>query len=531
MSDADDFLAAMRAARDEALVAPASVPDTGSPEPAADDPIPPPAAAAAVPSVDEPAAPPGAAVGHLSEAEMQAVATHRAQARLAAMSADEYAQRINEIQRARMSAEEAEAARLADEYAIAHREWEAIGADLRDRYPIVSAVWESGQAAIWELCQSAGLQSRETIQRTNPDGSTTRVISERCPVLVRMDETRDGIELVFEPLAGQSLAAWRTAVGPMRAALGLPTLTVDQVGPHMVVRTLDVVRQLPAALPRPELPAFDWAGARSVLGETADGEPAVIDWANNAGLVVGGVPGSGKTASLLPVFAAMTGHAELHVFDGKASYDWEPLRPICRTFDASGDLTAPLPLLDRLADLRELRARMLYEQTGIANFWSVPTTHREALGLYPVIVVLDEAQTWLDPSGLDPAEREIVTQIRRTIRTAVQKGRSSGLLLVVTSQKPTADAIPTNVRDNCDLRMSFRVKTRAAAEAVLGDMPVGSPRPTEIPRSSPGRCVLDTAAGHQEVQAYYVQPAALTTALAGQQPVPDQWAVANTRAE
>ncbi|MEB3052116.1 hypothetical protein KV112_20605 [Mycolicibacter sp. MYC123] len=528
MSEPDDFLAALRAARDEALAAPPPVPATGPTE-SADDPAPPPPPPAVTRAED--AAPPVAAAGPLSAAERQAVATRRAHARLAAMSPEEYAQRIREIQLSRMSPEEAEAARQADEYAIAHREWEAIGADLRDRYPVVGEVWASGQAGIWELCESAGLLSTEAVPRTNADGSTTKVLRERCPTLVGIDETRDGIELAFEPLPGQSLAKWRTAVGAMRAALGLPTLTVDQVGPHMVVRTLDVVRQLPAALPRPEVLAFDWVAARSVLGETADGALACIDWANNAGMVCGGVPGSGKTASLLPVFAGMAGHAEVHLFDGKASYDWEPLRPICRTFDASGDLTAPLPLLNRLAELRELRARMLYEQTGIANFWSVPATHREALGLYPVIVVLDEAQTWLDPTGLDPEEREVVTQIRRTVRTAVQKGRSSGLLLVVTSQKPTADAIPTNIRDNCDLRIAFRVKTRPAAEAVLGDMPERSPRPTEIPRSAPGRCVLDTAAGHQQVQAYYVEPTVITVALAGHQPVPDQWAIANARAE
>jgi len=51
----------------------------------------------------------------------------------------------------------------------------------------------------------------------------------------------------------------------------------------------------------------------------------------------------------------------------------------------------------------------------------------------------------------------------------VRKGRSVLFLTIWITQKQTSDAIPTAIRDNCRLGLSFAVKTKDAAVAALGE--------------------------------------------------------------
>jgi S-DNA-T family DNA segregation ATPase FtsK/SpoIIIE len=50
-----------------------------------------------------------------------------------------------------------------------------------------------------------------------------------------------------------------------------------------------------------------------------------------------------------------------------------------------------------------------------------------------------------------------------------KEGRSRGFLTVFVTQKQTADAIPTAIRDVCQLGLSFGVRTMDGAVAALGD--------------------------------------------------------------
>ncbi|TCN53547.1 hypothetical protein EV641_106193 [Rhodococcus sp. SMB37] len=477
---------------------------------------------------------PGSTAHTLARARVQA------HSRLAAMSPQERQHAAREAVLRRMSPADAAAVRAADiaaeaaakakaETEAAVTEWRTIAADLTQQYPLVRSILTRGHRPVTELLRTAGLGVKTTSTRKNRDGSTTKVVSEQLPTLAAIAEVTDGIELEFTPLPGQSIATWQSALGVLGVELGLTTLTVEQRGRRVVVATHDATApEMPTALVKGRPVSYDAVTGRSYLGQTEAGAAAWITWSGNSGVVVGGTPGSGKTASMLPVFAGMAGRAELHIFDGKASFDLEPLRPIARTFDRSGDIDGPLAdALERVDQLRVTRAEAIYKRTGISNFWDVPLEKREELEIYPVVVVIDECQTWLDISGMDKEERTISSSIAKGVRQIVQKGRASGIVVVLTTQKPTSESIPTVIRDNAGERIAFRVLTRAAGTAVLGEQPEGAPRPTEIPKSTKGRCITATEDGGMELaQAIYVAPRDVTAALADGKPVPDQLAVA-----
>ncbi len=51
----------------------------------------------------------------------------------------------------------------------------------------------------------------------------------------------------------------------------------------------------------------------------------------------------------------------------------------------------------------------------------------------------------------------------------MRKGRTVGIQTMLLTQKPTGEAIPTKIRDNCQIAMSFAQRSKEAAVAALGD--------------------------------------------------------------
>lgn len=383
------------------------------------------------------------------------------------------------------------------------------------------------------LLESAGITTSSTTVEsvTGTYGVVERKITTTVvPSLTDVRVTRTGLRLTFGHQPGRSARDWNSRIDGLRAGLKAAGLDADGLrisdsdGGTVTIHMNDVD---PFSGQIPESGMFDAERGRSLLGITEGGGEAWITWAGSSGLVVGGVPGSGKTASLLPVFGGMAGKAELHVFDGKAGFDLHPLRHIALTYDRSGDIAAPLETLRKLDQLRTARAEALYEVLHANNFWNLTSGQRDQLGVKPVFAVLDECQTWLDTSGMDKEERACADEVRKLVRTLIQKGRSAGIIVVLTTQKPDATSIPTVIRDNAALKICFRVSTPEQAVTVLGRQSPNAPDPTEILMANKGRGVMETE-GHGIVlfQAGYKEPSDLDTELSQHQPVEDQSRVA-----
>ncbi|NMD94991.1 hypothetical protein HF877_06180 [Rhodococcus sp. BL-253-APC-6A1W] len=476
-----------------------------------------------------------------SAAHVHARARAQAHARLAAMSSEERRRAAREAVIRRMSPKDAAAARAADTAAedetkekaaaaAAVTEWRTVAADLTQRYPLVRSIIARGHRPVIELLRTAGLGKKSAITRKNSDGSTTKVVSEELPTLAVIGEVEDGIELEFDPLPGQSVATWQTALGVLGVELGCPSLTVMQRGQRIVIATNDAPVPLPpASLIRPMPVPYDPIRGRSYLGQNGRGDDIWITWREKAGAVVGGTPGSGKTGSLLPLLAGLAGQAEVHIFDGKGEHDYDPVAGICRTFDISGEVDGPCAdALARIEELRRARSAAIYAATGGQNFWSIPPDVREKLNLYPVFIVMDECQTWLDKkelSGKD--ELAIGADVERLLRRFVKKGRSAGMMTILATQKPEVESLPGAIRDMCTIKVCYQTTTDAQAKTVLAALPPAGPlRPTEIADGEFGRCVVKSGKSFDLVQSVFVDPKDITAALSGMNPVPDQMTVA-----
>lgn len=409
---------------------------------------------------------------------------------------------------------------VADEWDDFARNYGSLLAKLRD-----DDWWAS-------LCLAAGVAQCRTAPETLNGRFGTyerKVTLNVIPTFAGVDIGGTGLVLKIAHQTGDSGKTWVSKVDPVRAALkasGAPAsgLTINENSTGDVI--LNFNDRDPFAGMIPESGHFDTDRMRSLLGVTASGEEAWVTWSGSSGMVIGGVPGSGKTASFLPIFGGMAGKASLFVFDGKSGFDLHPLRHIAQTYDRSGDIGAPLDTLRKLETLRAQRAEGMYKTLGANNFWNIPSRDRDRFQLTPVFVILDECQTWLDQSGMDKDEKTVSDEIRKLVRTLIQKGRSAGIVVVLTTQKPDSVSVPTVIRDNASLKVCFRVSTPEQAVTVLGRQAPGAPDPTEIRMDTKGRGVMETEGrGIVLFQAGYVSADELEQTLQRAPTAPDPFDV------
>jgi len=190
-------------------------------------------------------------------------------------------------------------------------------------------------------------------------------------------------------------------------------------------------------------PTYDAVKGVLTLGvDTETGEPGTIKIKETSGFVVGALPGRGKTILLEQMEKALKGKARVTMFDGKVQTG-EDMRPE----------------LERIQQVMQKRLK-----AGM-RFWT--EEHNEKLQ----VVVLDECQVLFEPEGSSKEEKAAAEARKRLVTDLVRRGRSAGVLVVLASQRLTADAIPTAIRDICGVRASGGVTRGEDAELVLGRRP------------------------------------------------------------
>lgn len=306
-----------------------------------------------------------------------------------------------------------------------------------------------------------------------------------------------GLSLTVQAISGQSPEEIKNRIPNLASALAVP-LIFRSIG----ARTVEVIAKLREPLDEvikiDVFPDLNVSTMSVDFGVREDGRPAVWTCANQGGGVVGGVPGSGKTvwSSLLVGALLMSSSADVHIIDGKGGADWFWARSRAASYSReTEDLAAVADQIVGIdSQMKERLASITEDQES--NFWSRKPSPDEPF----VILVIDECQTYLDGAGLSKEDKAEVARMTAAIANLTKKGRSAGFFIMLMTQKPTAESIPTKIRDNCGPRICFQVTTRAAEESVLGVMAdnVDDPaRAALIPLDRIGGAVMADEAGRR----------------------------------
>lgn len=282
-----------------------------------------------------------------------------------------------------------------------------------------------------------------------------------------------GVLVRCRTLPGIGAAEWEERTQKLADAWRATRVTVSQPQPGRI--TVRAVRRDPLTEPttweptgvEPDAEAFkSWD-----VGRDEWAEPARIRISDVPGMVLSGLPGSGKTSLLggqLLSRYAPSRRVAFAIFDGKGGGDYDPWQARAALL-VEDDLEEANAGLRRLVELRTTRQACIADAKGSRNFWTEGPTEA-----WPwVVVVIDEAHTFLEEiRGSDQeskARAALTAENRRLVQDLVKKGRSAGFFTILASQKVTGDAVPTSIRDVCPLLASFAQTTAAAAVAALGE--------------------------------------------------------------
>jgi hypothetical protein len=172
-------------------------------------------------------------------------------------------------------------------------------------------------------------------------------------------------------------------------------------------------------------------------------------------LLIGGEPGSGKSVMLnvLIAYLAECRGVQLYLFDAKF-VELRIWSQVAAGF-VGPNIDDAIAQLQRLRSMMEERYRFLDQQRAR----KLERHH----GLELVFVIIDEL-----PFYVANPERSKAREFSDLLGDLIARGRAAGIIFVAAAQKPSADTLPSFIRDLINLRLAFRCSTKEASDTILG---------------------------------------------------------------
>lgn len=188
-------------------------------------------------------------------------------------------------------------------------------------------------------------------------------------------------------------------------------------------------------------------------------------------VLIGSLPGAGKTnvTRVLGIGAALDVTVELHVWEFSGKGDLGSLEKVAHRYGSglSNEVFAAC-----IADLEEIKANMEVRAAELSRLGkespeSCPDgktsrylANKAALGLHPMVVILDEVHNLYQHEIYGADARRLVAHI-------IRLGRGFGVILIQATQRPDKDSLPTLIRAIAGIRICLRVTDYDTADMIL----------------------------------------------------------------
>jgi hypothetical protein len=312
------------------------------------------------------------------------------------------------------------------------------------RDPLAAALFRAHLRRRWALaCRHANLATR----------------NDRVPCITRCTLTRAGEQLRVRVPAGGQVPDLEAEAERIAAFLGVREVRVTREPDNARHARVVVLRRDPLADPTPVPWPLATAGELSLwrpipVGLDEDGSEVTITLPER-NLLLGGEPGAGKSniLQLLVAVGALDPSVKLTLLDPKlvelAAWQASTTRLVGPNVDEAIDVLKGLvaEVDDRYLTLLANRARKVTEGDGL-----------------PLHVVAVEELAYYT-NGPD---RKAAQAFSTLLRDFVARGRAAGMVTVATTQKPSADVVPTFLRDLFGFRWALRCSTPDASDTILG---------------------------------------------------------------
>jgi DNA segregation ATPase FtsK/SpoIIIE, S-DNA-T family len=279
-----------------------------------------------------------------------------------------------------------------------------------------------------------------------------------------------GVTATVAAIAGASLTDYQKAATYLADTWSCVSVRAEQQGPGRI-RLRGLHRDPLLAPARVDLSGMAPESLESWwLGWAEDSAPVSVRLAEVSGVVVAGLAGFGKTMLVGHLLGqlAPSPAVQFVLVDGKGGPDYDRLVPRA-WLSAKDDLGEVREVLRQVHRLMADRQRTIAQVLGVTDAWHLGPSASWPL----VLVMIDEAHSFFhERKGTAPevkAHNAVVAELTRLVEELVRKGRNVAIQVMLLTQRATGDAIPTRIRDNCQVAVCFATRTLDGAVAALGE--------------------------------------------------------------
>ncbi|WP_286170425.1 FtsK/SpoIIIE domain-containing protein [Geobacillus sp. AYS3] len=199
--------------------------------------------------------------------------------------------------------------------------------------------------------------------------------------------------------------------------------------------------------------------------------------------VAGGTTRFGKTVFLKMVMTYLIEHhpddVEFLIIDLKGGLEFERYRELKQVVDVASD---PIEAFECLTSIKVLLEQKMaeFKQNGWSNVVNTPIQKR-------TFIIVDEAAQLVPEKFMEKHMRDLLSYCQSILSEIARIGGALGFRLVFCTQYPTADTLPRQIKQNADLKISFRLPTGYASAVVIDEHGA-----EELPSDIPGRAIIKT---------------------------------------
>jgi len=283
------------------------------------------------------------------------------------------------------------------------------------------------------------------------------------PVLISKRKEKNGYILDFYS-DGLPLVEYEKRSADIETALDIKIVSVEfgKDMRHVVLKTIPGSNEKQGMIRWVDKYLSD-KGFELVLGESYFGTES-IDIAVTPHILVAGGSGSGKSKLLkLILLESIKKGAKVYLADFKGGVDYpQAWHRRCSVITEVKQLEKQL---DEILSTMEERRNLLVEAKtpNIGEY-----NEKTGSGLPRIIVACDEIAEVLDKTGLGKDEKALVERIESKLTTIARLGRAFGIHLVLATQRPDADILKGQIKNNIGYRVCGRAD-KVLSQIILGN--------------------------------------------------------------
>ncbi|ODA18248.1 cell division protein FtsK [Geobacillus thermoleovorans] len=198
---------------------------------------------------------------------------------------------------------------------------------------------------------------------------------------------------------------------------------------------------------------------------------------------IAGTTRFGKTVMLKNIMTYLIEHhsddVSFIILDMKGGLEFGRYKNLKQVIDVASSPQEAFESLQRVKVLMEQK-EAVFKRNGWSNVVYTPVKER-------LFIIVDEGAQLAPDRFMTKEERNMLLECQHILGEVARIGGALGFRLIFCTQYPTSDTLPRQVKQNADLKITFRLPTGYASQVAIDDYGA-----EELPSDIKGRAIVKT---------------------------------------